>query len=487
MPFEAHDLMPHPPKLLDPVRDNCGGDATQRNALTQNDGGAVRERRTPQALTRSVLAGQRWDLAFLGILSYMFIEYTRLQEMYPILGHLSLGKVFIVLAMVGWLISPRPIGGSRNYARSIDIAMVLFLLGCFGSVLFADDRDLAFTKFLDVFQWGMVYFLISRIVTSSWRLRIFLLLLLLLCLKLSQFEIRDYLGQRTFGRSDEFLDMHGVGAGSTGFFGNGGDFGVAMCVVWPLAGSLFFGETKKLPRLFLLGCFLAFLVSIFLCGSRGAILGAGVIALASWAKQPKRIVGVVMIGLLALSVYMLPGATINRLRSTDTLADDTGQMRIHLWKAGMDMFERNPIFGVGLGNFGLSYWKDYGGKTATPTVNVQHSIYVQALSETGLAGSLPLLMIWVLFARVNAQTRKQLKALGLASRSSFEYRLSIGLDLAMIGYMVSGAFITVLFYPHLWYLLGLCVALHTCSLAKQPAETTVQPGTQVRKLTPATS
>lgn len=437
----------------------------------------------------SVPPKPRWNLAFFGILSYMFVEYTRLPQLYPILQPLQLGKVLVVLTAVGWLISSRTQGGPRARTRSIDIALCAFLAACLGSTLFAEDSGLALPYFLDVIQWAVAYFLISRIVSNSWRMRIFVLLLLLLCLKLSQFEIRDYLVQRAFGRSEMFLSEHGVGAGSSDFFGNGGDFGVAMCVVWPLAGSLLFGEPKKLTRLFLLACFAAFLISIFLCGSRGAILGAGIIALASWATQPKRIVGAVMIGVLALSVYMLPGATMDRLRGTNGQQDETGQMRINLWKAGIDMFAHDPIFGVGLGNFGRTYMGFYGGSISTPTVHVEHSIYVQALAETGLAGTLPLLAIWILFFRINRRTRNQLKILGLANRTCFEYRLSIGLDLALIGYMVSGAFITVLFYPHLWYLLGLCVALHTSCIGKQASRATdhVDLRKQARKLSLAAS
>ena len=460
---------------------SLGGDAKK----AQGSRVAGNSKRLPNKHLGSV-DGPRWDLAFIGILGYMFIEFTRLPDMYPVLRHLSLGKVFIGLALLGWIVAPRPVDGPRRYAWQVDVAMIVFLVACFGSALFAADRALAFAKLLDVLQWGAVYFLLSRTLTGSWRLRIFALLLLLLCLKLSQFEIRDYFGQRTFGRSEEFLSMHGVGAGSAGFFGNGGDFGVAMCVVWPLAGSLLFGETKKLARAFLWICFSLFLVSIFLCGSRGAILGAGMIALVSWAKQPKRIVGVAMIGLLALGVYLLPGATLERLRLTNTERDDTGQMRIHLWKAGMDMFEHHPVFGVGLENFGSTYIGEYGGSTAIGTVHVEHSIYVQALAETGLAGALPLVCLWILFLSVNRRTRKHLKSLGLANRTCFEYRLSVGLDLAFVGYMVSGAFITVLFYPHLWYMLGLCVALNANCFAKQPAGARTERPERARSLALAT-
>jgi O-antigen ligase len=459
----------HPPKPSDSGRDNYGP-TKEGKPFAQTRGLTEQAPKTTQVLSQAIPPERRWNLAFIGILSYMFLEYTRLPQMYPVFQHFPLAKALIVLTVVGLLATPRSQGNRQSGSPGIDLAILAFLGACFVSALFARDTSIALQGFLDMIRWVAVYFLISRILTSSWRLRIFVFLLLLLCLKLSQFEIRDYLSQQAFGRSGEFLSAHGVGAGSTDFFGNGGDFGVAMCVMWPLAGALLFGETKKLSRLFLLACFLSFLISIFLCGSRGAVLGAAAVAFATWAKNPKRIVGVVMVLALALgSFYVLPEATRNRMRSVFSgPRDETAQMRINLWQAGMSMFAENPILGIGLKNFGLAYWADYNGRTSTPTVFVQHSIYVQALSETGLAGGVPLLVMWFLFLRVNARTRRHLKALGLANRHNFEYRLSIGLDLAFVGYMVSGAFLTVLFYPHLWYLLGLNVALHSACIRKQP-------------------
>jgi hypothetical protein len=36
----------------------------------------------------------------------------------------------------------------------------------------------------------------------------------------------------------------------------------------------------------------------------------------------------------------------------------------------------------------------------------------------------------------------------------------------MVGYLVSGAFLAVLYYPHLWILLGLSVATHKMCLSQ---------------------
>ncbi len=440
--------------------------------------------RATQNSTRAAQAQPRWTLAFLAILGYMFVEYSNLSLMYPILQPLKLGKILVALSVVGFLASPRLRADVRSGSRGIDFTLFVFLLACFLSVLSARYQPIAWEGLADVFRWVLLYYLFSRILTNSWRLRILVFLMLLLNLKMAQFAIRYYFMELSWGRSEQFLSVHGVGAGTTSFFGNAGDFGVAMCVVWPIAGSLLFGEPKKLPRLLLLACFTAFFLAILLCGSRGAVAGAAATALAAWGINPKRIGGTVMVLFVFLGAYyFLPEANKERMRSAlHWEADETSRQRIELWNAGLRMFEDHPILGVGLGNFTPTYQTVYApDSTRNPSAWAPHSIYIQALSELGLVGSLPLLMLWLLFLRLNARTRHHLQALGLGDRRSFEYRLSLGLDLALVGYMVSGAFLTVLYYPHLWFLLGLNAGLHTACLRKQPEIGLAQFRNQKRK------
>ena len=179
------------------------------------------------------------------------------------------------------------------------------------------------------------------------------------------------------------------------------------------------------------------------------------------------------------SYYFLPSANKERLGSAvHWEADETARIRMGLWQAGLQMFQDHPGLGVGLANFPASfvtnYWQSSTQRSYAAAAWVPHSIYIEALSELGLAGSLPLAALLFLFFRLNARTRKHLKELGLGNRQCFEFRFAWGLDLAMVGYLVSGAFLTVLFYPHLWFLLGFSVAVHNICLRKKP-ESAVAP------------
>lgn len=145
------------------------------------------------------------------------------------------------------------------------------------------------------------------------------------------------------------------------------------------------------------------------------------------------------------------------------------------------MFRNNPLLGVGIGNFQTTRLEKYAEAGEPTKAYVPHSIYIQVLSELGLAGMIPFLALLVLFFRLNAKSRKILLALGDERRRSYEYCLSRGLDLALIGYLSSGAFLTVLYYPHLWVLLGLSAGLYTacCRIQRETAnlETTHAPQT----------
>jgi hypothetical protein len=75
------------------------------------------------------------------------------------------------------------------------------------------------------------------------------------------------------------------------------------------------------------------------------------------------------------------------------------------------------------------------------------------------------------FFRLNARTLKSFPPPGKGEKRPLEYYLARGLSLAMVGYLISGAFLTVLFYPHLWILCGLSVGLYTASTRPEPATT----------------
>jgi O-antigen ligase len=409
----------------------------------------------------------RWSAGFLAMLLYLFVEYMRLSAQYRILLPFQVGKVVVILGLLGWLIAPR-VPGKRPAIRLIDAAILGLTLAAFISACFATYQQPAWSTFFDIVRWVAIYFLIGRIVASSWRLRIFVFLLLLLNLKMAQFTIRSFHALQEVGVNAESLAGRGVGAGSVGFFGNAGDFGVAMCVVWPLAGILLLSEKKLIPRLILLASFIGFSGAIVVCGSRGAVVGAVFAALVAWARNPRRIGSALLFLLFIPAVYyVMPEASKARFESAlHPTEDRTANSRLEFWRAGLRMFADHPLLGVGPGNFPPEYAAKYSRPGDFQGEWVPHSIYMQALSELGIAGVFPVLLLFLGCFLLNARTRKYLLEHGGGKPKDFEYYMALGLDMALVGFMVSGAFLTVLYYPHLWVILGMSVGLHTAVTSK---------------------
>lgn len=411
-------------------------------------------------------AEPKWNLAFLGALAYLVIEYTRLPVMFPWMQSFDVGKVAVAIALFGLLLSPQAEKVKSSTIHSLDIVLGLFMLESIISGLGAPYQVPAWNQVITTFEYLVIYYILRRAVSSSWRMRVFALVYLLLNLKLAQFSLRGYAAARSAGYSVQVLSKNGVGAGS-GFFGNAGDFGVAMCVVWGFTAPLIFGASKLWRRLLLLILFAIFTGAVIVSGSRGALLGIVAIAAFNMLRNPKRIMGFALIlVVLLVGFYILPQANKNRLLSAmHPESDQTATERLTLWKAGMQMFYAHPILGIGPDNFSSQFNSHYAASTSMTGKWASSSIYIQALSELGLAGTLPLLLIWIMFFRMNIRSRRILRSLFKdKARRRFEYRLSLGADLAMVGFLASGAFLTVLYYPHLWVLLGISAGLHAASI-----------------------
>lgn len=418
----------------------------------------------------------RWGLGFVGLLLYLVVEYSSLPQMYPVLSPLHLGKLAAGIALLGYLVAPSFRAERSSTVKAMDATVVLLFFTALFSTVLAGASAHIWTSYWDFLKWAVVYLVVSRILTNRWRMQVFLVLFLLLNFKMAQFAIREYRGSMAAGQSGmEYIKLGGAAAGTTAFFGNANDFGLAMCVVWGLTWALFFRKRQNLgQRIFLTVCFIGFLLAILVCGSRGAVVGASAVVLAASLRTPKRARALFLWVFFTCSIlFIMPGAVAQRFQSAVNWQHDPNTFsRLMLWKAGISMWTSRPLFGVGPGNFPYVFASNLRDITLFPGADakwVAHSLYIQTLADLGSAGMLCMIAMVALFFSLNAKTRKEALQRNPLGRGSFEYCLAAGLDLAMVGFLVCGAFLAVLFYPHLWILLGLSVATHRLSLSQPKA------------------
>jgi O-antigen ligase len=387
-------------------------------------------------------------VSFFFAIVYLIVEYIRPQQMYDVLS----GLPFAQIAILGMFISFILEGRRPNNFNFQNILMLAFLFWVFISYLYAYKPDLAWQSLVDFAKWVVIYFLLINIINDRNKLYVFTVVLLLLMFKQTQYMIRNLV------QSGFHVPKTGLYAGA-GFFANPGDLGAALACVFGVAYYLIRADTRKMfnwfkMQWFHIACAASIPLAIFATNSRGAALAWVMCLLGLWYKSRVKmrsalgIVGVV----LAFSLLMTE-ENFARFKASGTEADVTGQERIELWKAGLRMVNENPLTGVGPNNFVYVNTANFSSEYKL----VQHNIWIQAGSELGYPG-LGLLLMMIAGCFYNQKrVRTLLKEKQI--EDPLLYWLSHGLDIGLIGFIVSGLFASTLCYPFFWINLVLSVAL----------------------------
>jgi putative inorganic carbon (HCO3(-)) transporter len=197
--------------------------------------------------------------------------------------------------------------------------------------------------------------------------------------------------------------------------------------------------------------------SVFLTGSRGGLVGLGIISLHIAYRSRKKLLGVlVIVGLVA--AFITQGGELMKQRS-DTIVDYQGDPsamgRIEAWTLASKMVEDHPIFGVGLGNFTVA-WKEY--KDTKP--RVAHSTIIQIAAEDGIISALAFLAIFVIGVMDLRDVRKAVGYMYGSDPYQAGHILSIAnaLEGACIGFFICGLFLNLGLYE-IFYIYILIIAL----------------------------
>ena len=397
---------------------------------------------------------------YIGVLLYLVFEYARLPAMFPALQVLQIGKLIIVPTLLMLFIRVLIVKDRKLVFDNVYLILLAWLMLAVVGAPFAINSA-AWPAIFALLKWFITCFLVINLVTNLPKFQYFIWLLLLLNLKLSQHQIRSFYHgyQHVSDTYRDFFIHQGVGAGSSSFLANATDFGLAMVVVAPLALYLIPSVRSKILKFFAGGTLAAFITSILKSGSRGAAVAMFAMAGLFWFKSKNKLILIVVMVLFVMIFWsMAPDAWQERFISIGDYEEDaTAMQRIDLWKAGIRIFLDHPIFGVGVDQYGRAFESgyrpaDYRGATAA------HSIFIQAAAELGAGGLfILLLLLFVLFKR-NWETRRLYRKAGL--NENWLWNFSLALDLSLLGFIVGGAFLTVLYYPHLYMILAMIISLH---------------------------
>jgi probable O-glycosylation ligase (exosortase A-associated) len=356
-------------------------------------------REQPLSRRKSVVIKPRvWTIGTISVCLYLFVVHS-----YKI----NLGSAAVLIGLFGVLITERPI--------RITVPMILYAVYLLWNLLLL---PISIAPFLSPDKWmdAAKIFLIMVLVYNAMRNREQHRLITLAWLGMfAFFPVRGTLfnfltGQGEFGRYAWNFQ-----------FGNFND--MAALTLIPLAMSVerLRSTDKKWVKLCALAGLFVLPFIILITGSRGGLLGMGVMLTYLLVRSRFRTrIAMAIVPIALIAMLFAPQNVWDRIRSMANLtsvesvenADTSAQQRFLIWQVAAGVIQRNPITGVGFGAYPIAHGRSARGNTDfsfARGLRDAHSTYLTVLAETGIVGFVLFMMIFITASYELFKTSRSLK------------------------------------------------------------------------------
>lgn len=265
------------------------------------------------------------------------------------------------------------------------------------------------------------------------------------------------------------------GGHGPGLYKDENDAGLVLVMLLPMSFLKFFGESGRRRSFIPLGVFFITLVAIGITLSRGAMVGVIPALFFCWLKSRNKAVGLILAGVaLGGALLFMPSNFKSEFKSIGDTDQGTAEARRYYWDLSVMMFEKRPVVGVGAMSWGNALYSGLLKISDRRAHMTPHSIYFQLLSELGLVG----IFCWMGFLTACFRELRGMRGSQLQREAAIAYgsgtdpsemrrigedilylrHFAAALTIGIIGYLISGGFLSVLFYPGIMFFAALVQA-----------------------------
>lgn len=345
----------------------------------------------------------------------------------------------------------RPIPWNRELTVIV-ILMIYFTI----TSPFAWSPDIAWDKWIKVFKVILMTYVATMFIYGKDRIRVLLLTIVLSLGFYSAKSIFYVISTGGGGRID----------GIPGSFLDGNTFmGLAFCMVAPLMIVLARTEPRVWLRRTLYTLALLTLISIIFTYSRGAYVGlVAILPFLFLNAQRKVIAACILIPALLIVPNLLPERAMGRIDALENYqSEGSANQRLQAWTVAWNVAKEYPLTGAGFEfdepSTNVGRWVQYGNekyKWAIDRATSAHSIYFQILGEHGFVA----LALYLLLLFGTLQSLQKVKRLAAKNqKNTWIGDYASGLQIGLIGFMVSGAFLSSAYFDLTYIFIALSAIL----------------------------
>ncbi len=374
----------------------------------------------------SAVPNQPWFGATLGGEGFTIFKYVGFLAFLYSLGYVAIkGKV------------PRLFGTwqARFFAALSVLAFISYLA-------LGNRSNIFMSPFMSYLSFILMFFVTVALVDSVRRLRYSVLAIIGALAIASLYLLREW--QRNGFRSGY---RAGWVSGDANYFGAN--------AILALALAYFLLRTKLPPwqKIFCLGCTGLTALALVVSASRGAFLGICICALFVFLRSKRKpqliLGGFVIAGLLLIS----PNSPIQRILHPEYGDRASTEAHKELFFAGLKVFARHPITGVGLGMFKETM--DQMGLFQSRGGYIAHDVYVEYAAEMGILGILLFLGIVVTTYRSLSHIRSEARK----RSDEFFFAVTSGMQTGLVGFCVASMFLSAEYQKTFWIIIFLSASL----------------------------
>lgn len=408
---------------------------------------------------REEIRQERLGAAFWLLVLFFAFEYLRLQTIIEPLAPLRIPLILTLLLPLVWLV----VADKSIIKDKLIVLHMAFIALIAASVLWATNKYWVF----ETFKQMVAYFIAATLPAAAFlitrrRLVTFFNIWIFFHVLIALWAITH----------------EGRGTGS--FLEDENDLSLAINMAVPFAYYLLQRPGQPVwRRMMYMAAVGTMVTAVIVSDSRGGFLGLVAVFMGIIMFSKHRIRNFIAIAIIALiGLAMVSEEYIDEMHTIADTEDSTRNDRLYSWRRGWEMFLDYPIAGVGASNYP---WRvvEYELRSSEyrPGIirlhggRVSHSLYFTLIPEYGLAGIILFFSIsWIMFRRLLHLVRLDSRRHELFLNDLELPLLARALIVSMAGLFVSGAFISVLYYPHVWVLIGFTIGLATAIKPLLPAE-----------------
>ena len=412
-----------------------------------------------------------------GLLVMVFLAYTRFSD---VLVHEhglpSIAQPFMLLllglVLVRWFLFDE---SPPNIAIP-SLLMIVYGLVLFSALLYAKNPDESLDGLTDYVKDVVIAIVVILLLTRGRTLRGVIWTLLIAGIFMGTISVYQQLTgpfDNIYWGFGEASQQHIVGEQNeyriAGPIGDPNFYSQIMLVLLPLALDRLWQEKRPFLRLLAAWALGVSFLTIIFTFSRGAFLAVIVMGLVLLTHRRPNPVAILLVIVLALPLLQfVPPEYMERIETMTALlptgsnnyeaqSEVSFRGRMSETTVGWMMFRDHPLIGVGYDNF-PEHYLEYSSKLGLDNrleARSAHSLYLQLAAETGMIGLLVFgTMIAVIFIGL-LQAEKKFAKMGEHGYAEMTNAFMIGL----IGYLIAAIFLHAAYPRYMWLLFGIAFAI----------------------------